>query len=378
MKILELEDFFNLTSGGRPNNMNTEPYINYTFECACGNIHKFNKNVNVIRELPKQRLVFECPNNSNYVTCVKLKGWLRFKGFESLYGALAKNTTNNDNKEHEEPTLFEEVKKILNKISTIEEFISISNSTVEILAINFQRKFNYNDINKLYIVFTYIYFKFTFKDTLSDENKKKCLNIVFFILTNHENITKDKQLLSEDFKNSLDFFSYENDKIDYTMKDESQKLSILSSILNQFLFPDKEKHELLAYLLDMVEDISIMRLLASKQNNFLTISILDEVHTRTILHFRELGKMNNCSPTDNISDNTMIEIMETVGEAFKKASHQRNENIQTEYLFTIFMKFFGVYEKFGKKYCDEHLQYEINKYLNEGLRDDYKQDLKLF
>jgi hypothetical protein len=33
------------------------------------------------------RLVFECPYQPNIVTCVKVKGFFRFQGFESLFGA---------------------------------------------------------------------------------------------------------------------------------------------------------------------------------------------------------------------------------------------------------------------------------------------------
>lgn len=32
------------------------------------------------------RLVFECPSQSIFATCVKVKGIFRFKGFESLFG----------------------------------------------------------------------------------------------------------------------------------------------------------------------------------------------------------------------------------------------------------------------------------------------------
>ena len=32
------------------------------------------------------RLVFECPDQPNFVTCVKVKGIFGFKGFESLFG----------------------------------------------------------------------------------------------------------------------------------------------------------------------------------------------------------------------------------------------------------------------------------------------------
>jgi len=41
----------------------------------------------LVRELPKMKLVFQCPDEPIFVTCVKVKGLFRFKGFESLFGA---------------------------------------------------------------------------------------------------------------------------------------------------------------------------------------------------------------------------------------------------------------------------------------------------
>ncbi len=86
MKIISNDEFIDLSANGWEVHMNTTPYINHTFECACGKEHKFNQYIRIIRELPKQRLIFVCPDDISYVTCVKVKGWFRFKGFESLYG----------------------------------------------------------------------------------------------------------------------------------------------------------------------------------------------------------------------------------------------------------------------------------------------------
>ncbi len=88
MQIYEFSEFFSRTTGGGPNQMNMAPYEGHPFECACGETHKFYEDtVSVIRELPKMRLVFVCPEDE-HVTCVKVKGILRFKGFEALFGAI--------------------------------------------------------------------------------------------------------------------------------------------------------------------------------------------------------------------------------------------------------------------------------------------------
>ncbi len=87
MKLLESTDFFAKTLGGRPNQMDTSTYNGYPFECICGEVHEFDsRQIEVLRELSKMRLVLACPANDGHITCIKVKGWFRFKGFESLFG----------------------------------------------------------------------------------------------------------------------------------------------------------------------------------------------------------------------------------------------------------------------------------------------------
>ena len=91
MILLEATDFFAETWGGRPNNINPSVYNGYSFECACGKTHIFNSlSVHILRKLPKKRLVLTCPENDGYATCIKLRGLLWFKGFESLFGTEIK------------------------------------------------------------------------------------------------------------------------------------------------------------------------------------------------------------------------------------------------------------------------------------------------
>ena len=42
------------------------------------------------------------------------------------------------------------------------------------------------------------------------------------------------------------------------------------------------------------------------------------------------------------------------------------------------MKFFKVYEEFGEDFMKEHLEYELKKYKNEGLRPEYQRGISLF
>ncbi len=94
--------------------------------------------------------------------------------------------------------------------------------------------------------------------------------------------------------------------------------------------------------------------------------------------FRRLAAANGTAPTAKTSDLKIIEIYKQVGSAFRKASKERNEHLPAGYLNTIVFKFFQVYEIMGDTMFYEHLKYEVARYIKEGLRDDYKQDLKLF
>jgi|JI6StandDraft_1071083.scaffolds.fasta_scaffold655895_1 hypothetical protein len=94
--------------------------------------------------------------------------------------------------------------------------------------------------------------------------------------------------------------------------------------------------------------------------------------------YRKIAAANNIAPTAKTSDQKIIEIYQRVGSAFREASNQRGEHIPAGHLNTVVLKFFQVYEMMGDTMFYEHLKYEVDKYIQEGLRPDYKQDLKLF
>ena len=104
-------------------------------------------------------------------------------------------------------------------------------------------------------------------------------------------------------------------------------------------------------------------------------TMLDEFQDTTVKLFRSIGEANGVPPTKKLSDEMILKISQEVMTAFKEAGEQKGEHIAGGYLMTIAMKFFAVYEEFGENFYYEHLNYEINKYLNEGLREDYKHNL---
>jgi hypothetical protein len=97
-----------------------------------------------------------------------------------------------------------------------------------------------------------------------------------------------------------------------------------------------------------------------------------------IMSFRNFASSRGIAPSSKTSDEKIIEIYQKVGTAFRQVATQRNEIISAGVLNNIVLKFFQVYEGYGEEMFDSHLKYELSKFLNEGLRPDYKIELNLF
>ena len=108
------------------------------------------------------------------------------------------------------------------------------------------------------------------------------------------------------------------------------------------------------------------------------VSFEDKVNTSLVKRLRNIGEYNNTAPTDKTNDEKIIEIYTLICSTFRKASSEKQERIPANNLNTIAMKFFKVYEEFGESFMKEHLEYELDKYLKEGLRPEYQQGISLF
>lgn len=93
--------------------------------------------------------------------------------------------------------------------------------------------------------------------------------------------------------------------------------------------------------------------------------------------YRKIALERNCAPTGKTTDREIIEVYQQVLTAFNIASHKKNENIPAGNLNFIALKFFQVYETTGKEAFNDHLAYEVDKYLSEGLRPEYNQTLEV-
>ena len=94
--------------------------------------------------------------------------------------------------------------------------------------------------------------------------------------------------------------------------------------------------------------------------------------------YRKVGQERGCAPTAKTTDKKIIEIYTQVLNAFTSASKIRAERIPAVNLNFIALKFFQVYEMMGEEGMNSHLEYEVEKYLEEGLRAEYNQPLELF
>lgn len=98
-------------------------------------------------------------------------------------------------------------------------------------------------------------------------------------------------------------------------------------------------------------------------------TLLDGLNDATVNMYRPLLVNNK-----KISDEKILEIVQTTMRAFTQAADSKGEKIPGSVLVKISAKFICVYDMSGQEFFLEHLKYEINKYLTEGLRPDYQQD----
>ncbi|MCX9575699.1 MULTISPECIES: hypothetical protein [Vibrio] len=97
-------------------------------------------------------------------------------------------------------------------------------------------------------------------------------------------------------------------------------------------------------------------------------NILEELNCATVKMYRPLLVSNK-----KVSDEKILEIVQTTMRAFTQAAESKGEKISGDVLMNISAKFIRVYDMSGQDFFLEHLKYEINKYLSEGLRSEYQQ-----
>ncbi len=93
--------------------------------------------------------------------------------------------------------------------------------------------------------------------------------------------------------------------------------------------------------------------------------------------YRRIAAQYGCAPTQQTSDEKIIEIYTRVATSFNRTAEERAERIPALQLNHIVLKFLQAHEDLGPEIMASHLQYEIEKYAASGLRADYQQNLSL-
>lgn len=98
-----------------------------------------------------------------------------------------------------------------------------------------------------------------------------------------------------------------------------------------------------------------------------------------ILRFRSISEESGgaLAPTNKTSDNEILKVYRIVLTSFRKEAQKRKEHIPALNINYIAFTLLQVYEHMGEKFFLEHLNYQLNYYSQNGLRDDYKRELNL-
>jgi len=99
--------------------------------------------------------------------------------------------------------------------------------------------------------------------------------------------------------------------------------------------------------------------------------------------YRRLSKEHGRAPTHKTSDKKIVDIYIDIEARFKTAAKQRGEVLPQGYINNIVFYFYHVYESFDKNDVGQwmfegQIDYEVKRYLKEGLRKSLKVDLQIF
>lgn len=85
--MLTADDFVSRTSNGWPVQMDTSIYEGFGFECGCGQRHVY-PGAGAVRELSGMRLIVPCPNGTEALTCVEVRGFPISQGFDGRFATV--------------------------------------------------------------------------------------------------------------------------------------------------------------------------------------------------------------------------------------------------------------------------------------------------
>ena len=107
---------------------------------------------------------------------------------------------------------------------------------------------------------------------------------------------------------------------------------------------------------------------------FLKDMEIENEHYEVIQMFRNKTKENNIKLS--ITDKEIVYISQSIFYYFPQVAKNRGEKIDSNILFSIAESFMYKYQMTGNDFYLKQLQYELDKYMNEGLRNDYVEGSK--
>jgi hypothetical protein len=107
---------------------------------------------------------------------------------------------------------------------------------------------------------------------------------------------------------------------------------------------------------------------------FLKDMEIENEHYEVIQMFRNKTKENNIKLS--ITDKEIVYISQSIFYYFPQVAKNRGERIDSNILFSIAESFMYKYQMTGNDFYLKQLQYELDKYMNEGLRNDYVEGSK--
>ena len=82
----DVEKFLESIGNIQKCDLHLELYVNNDYDCICGEKHSFNYDSEILAQ-GAWKLILGCPNDTNNITCVKLKSkflGIGFSGFKTL------------------------------------------------------------------------------------------------------------------------------------------------------------------------------------------------------------------------------------------------------------------------------------------------------
>jgi hypothetical protein len=116
----------------------------------------------------------------------------------------------------------------------------------------------------------------------------------------------------------------------------------------------------------------------SGQPKTLLEEVTDKASVLIVAGYRRIASERGCAPTVATSDKEILDIYTEVATGFREVAKQRGEQLPATQINFIVLFFYQNYERLGAEHMNSHLQYELRKYMNEGLRPTYHGDLSLF